>query len=165
MASFREGWALGRRVAETTHHFIKDSEIHQRSISHKHTAVAHWRHTALKSTNHIAERRGEKRPASICRTETQKMRRQHLLHPSTRAEPASSCTCHRSYGHRHSWLLWALLPFLSSPETLKAQRISPPLCTGALEISTEADDLQPAAVLDAAPSGRTLLWQRPENFH
>lgn len=39
MASFREGWALGRRVAETTHHFIKDSEIHQRSISHKHTAA------------------------------------------------------------------------------------------------------------------------------
>ena len=86
MASFGEGWALGRRVAEATHHFIKDSEIHQRTISHHHTAASPLNAHSTKIHKPCCYGgEGEKRTPSFCRNEPQRMRRQYLLHPSNQS--------------------------------------------------------------------------------
>lgn len=66
MASFREGWALGRRVTEAAHHLIEDSATHQKAISNQQAAAS----PALKPPNHLAKGGREKKYFSLMGTES-----------------------------------------------------------------------------------------------
>lgn len=115
-SSYKEAWPASGKVGlwggESQKQPITSSKIlkYTREVLVTNTLLlAHCKHLVLKSKNHVAEERRERKGLLPFAGQTQKMRRQYLLQPSNQSRTGSSNVCQGSDGCKPSQLLWALL--------------------------------------------------------
>lgn len=128
-SSYKEAWPASEKVGlwggESQKQPITSSKIlkYTGAVLGITTPLrAHGKQRALKSTNHLAKVRRERKGSSFCRLKLPRQGGNTSLTPQTKAEPGSSNICQRSYGCRPPQLLellWAFFAYPRKAESVK----------------------------------------------